>query len=674
MISAADVAAALDGKQIGGGGWSCRCPNTGAHKHGDKNRSFTVTEKDQKLLVNCKAGCSQEEVVEALRNQGLWNGKAGASLYRPPMAAVPAVVYDYIDAKGKKIAEKGRFESSGRKTFSWRLAGADAWTGLGGKPMSAMPLYRSDILSAMPPSGIPVYWVEGEKCVETLLALGELATTTGGGAGQRDFGKGLELLRDHHVILWPDNDDEGRRYMRNVALALEGVASRIELVAPDLPEKADVVDYLAAGLKLEDLIRENALPEPTVADQGDGWIVRVPAPTGTAVFDFQAFRLFRGELQTDCEVWLEDAPGTPKDHHWARLVLASTSGRQNFARELKENLGDQQWLRLLSQAVGIVRTAYVEDDAAEYIDMVDPTADRYLVAPLSLENRPSVLFGDGGTGKSFLALRVAVCAMFRIGWGETFKAPDRRAKVMYVDYEADAGTMRRRLERVLAGADLDLPAGQFLYWHTKGRPFSELAEALRRRVIKDNIDLVIVDSAAGACGGSASDDDLATAFFNALATLECGSLIVAHIPKDQKDTTKPFGSTVWSNRARTTWYCLAETESEDTWLDVGLVHRKINDGKLHREPLGLRIHFQDPEGPIQFFTQEAAGWLDTHRPLPARILDRLEDHFGGMSVPELAESLNMGEPTVRTTLHRMAKRDDVTKSAEGNWRKLTKAS
>ena len=41
--------------------------------HDDRNPSLSVSDKNGKILVHCWAGCSQEEVIGALRDLGLWH-------------------------------------------------------------------------------------------------------------------------------------------------------------------------------------------------------------------------------------------------------------------------------------------------------------------------------------------------------------------------------------------------------------------------------------------------------------------------------------------------------------------------------------------------------------------------------------------------------------------------
>ena len=48
--------------------FSACCP-----AHNDRNPSFSVSDSNGKILVKCFAGCTQEEVVGALRDLGLWH-------------------------------------------------------------------------------------------------------------------------------------------------------------------------------------------------------------------------------------------------------------------------------------------------------------------------------------------------------------------------------------------------------------------------------------------------------------------------------------------------------------------------------------------------------------------------------------------------------------------------
>jgi len=67
MISAQTIAETLNGRHSGKGFIAC-CP-----AHDDKHPSLSISESDSgKVLVKCFAGCSQEAVISALRDRGIW--------------------------------------------------------------------------------------------------------------------------------------------------------------------------------------------------------------------------------------------------------------------------------------------------------------------------------------------------------------------------------------------------------------------------------------------------------------------------------------------------------------------------------------------------------------------------------------------------------------------------
>ncbi len=74
-MTAQDLAENLEGHREGHE-WRCRCPVHGG-------RSLSIREKDGKILVVCRAGCSQGEVVKALQEAGLWGSGTGYEIPPP---------------------------------------------------------------------------------------------------------------------------------------------------------------------------------------------------------------------------------------------------------------------------------------------------------------------------------------------------------------------------------------------------------------------------------------------------------------------------------------------------------------------------------------------------------------------------------------------------------------
>lgn len=69
----------LDKVRKSGSGWVACCP-----AHDDKNPSLSISEGRQGVvLVNCRSGCAQADVIQALRDRGLWGSAPRGDRPRP---------------------------------------------------------------------------------------------------------------------------------------------------------------------------------------------------------------------------------------------------------------------------------------------------------------------------------------------------------------------------------------------------------------------------------------------------------------------------------------------------------------------------------------------------------------------------------------------------------------
>ncbi|MGL3709340.1 DUF7146 domain-containing protein [Leptospirillum ferriphilum] len=91
-LTPSDLASCLEGRKEGRE-WRCRCPVHGG-------RSLSVTENTGQLLVTCRAGCSQDEVIKELRRLELWGGTDSPI---PPPAPEPPNEKEKRIEKAEKI-------------------------------------------------------------------------------------------------------------------------------------------------------------------------------------------------------------------------------------------------------------------------------------------------------------------------------------------------------------------------------------------------------------------------------------------------------------------------------------------------------------------------------------------------------------------------------------------
>lgn len=226
--------------------------------HGGERDSFALNPDTG--LWHCFSGCgdiggdvfdflSRKEGLdfpEALAVLARWSG----TVFQPTAAPLPArhtrriaKTYDYTDEAGRLLFQVVRYEPKG---FAQRRpAEGGTWIySLGGV---RRVLYRLPEVVAAIPVGKTIYICEGEKDADALAALGLAATTAPMGAKKWAAGY-TETLCGAGVVVLPDNDPDGAAHGQLVAQALHGQARRVRVVTlPNLPEKGDVTDWLAAG-------------------------------------------------------------------------------------------------------------------------------------------------------------------------------------------------------------------------------------------------------------------------------------------------------------------------------------------------------------------------------------------------------------------------------------------
>jgi 5S rRNA maturation endonuclease (ribonuclease M5) len=206
--------------------------------HEDKHPSLKVREGDDRLLVHCHAGCSQDDVLAAL---GLsWKDV----VYERSDDDEPEAVYRYEDEGGKPLFEVVRMPG---KRFLQRTPEGE-W----GRNGARRVLYHLPEVRYAIDQEKTVYVVEGERDAESLRKLGKVATTNPGGAGAWRY-EYAEELRGGNVIVIADKDEAGLSHAIGVSRSLEGLARRKMLV--QALEGKDVTEHLGRGHAIEELVR-----------------------------------------------------------------------------------------------------------------------------------------------------------------------------------------------------------------------------------------------------------------------------------------------------------------------------------------------------------------------------------------------------------------------------------
>ena len=225
-MAAECLAHALEARRVGSY-WMAPCP-----AHEDRNPSLSIREVNGKILLHCHAGCSQRDVIEALKARGLWEPTTESRTWAKRIVAV----YDYSDEHGELLYQIVRFEP---KDFRPRYP--DGHGGWVWKKHPHQVLYHlPEVLEAS-----IVFVVEGERDTETLRSHGFCATTNAGGAKAPWLRQFTEALCGREVILIPDDDEPGRRRVLTIARALLGKAAR--LVVLEVEGAKDISEWFSRG-------------------------------------------------------------------------------------------------------------------------------------------------------------------------------------------------------------------------------------------------------------------------------------------------------------------------------------------------------------------------------------------------------------------------------------------
>jgi putative DNA primase/helicase len=271
-------------KAKGPGKWEARCP-----AHEDSKPSLSIGEgTDGRVLVHCFVGCSFGAIVKNLdlektdlfadgkdpkpsrkKPSAGSKGSNGTSTKKPPARSkggngrgyrTPelALAWTLKELGGGKISKLGPWpyeRSSLPTTWSYRIELPD-----GGK--TQRPLHQDAVggwhLGKAVDSGLPllyestlaaadvVYVTEGEPCCDLARGLGLIATTSQGGADAASMSD-WSALAGKHVVLLPDFDEPGEKYVGDIAGILTGLDPKPTVKILRLPVKeqgGDIKEWL----------------------------------------------------------------------------------------------------------------------------------------------------------------------------------------------------------------------------------------------------------------------------------------------------------------------------------------------------------------------------------------------------------------------------------------------
>lgn len=325
----------------------------------------------------------------------------------------------------------------------------------------------------------------------------------------------------------------------------------------------------------------------------------------------------------------------------AEFNISGPRGRVDRAKFLAERTlaPNYDWIGLMEELCQKVLADQCEAPKAIRLAEAPPPkeSERWItVSGIKVPSEhPTVLFGDGGAAKSYLALYFGgLIAQSGIN-------------VALFDWELALNDHRLRYE-LLFGEEMP----RNLWYMRIASPLTKRQDGLCKFVKDNNIGFAIFDSVGFACGATPESAESALSYYAAVRRICSGSLHIAHRTKNGDNTDRyPFGSIFWHNGARMTWFMEgAEEAPESPVLNVAMHNRKGNLGKRVSAPLGFSLVFA--EGHTSVRSSDPARNPDLAGKLP--LWQRMQSVLkrGAFSAEELAEATGATPKAIQTEYNR----------------------
>jgi len=381
-------------------------------------------------------------------------------------------------------------------------------------------------------------------------------------------------------------------------------------------------------------MNQDILSVPHIEDFGMGWKL-----TWDDGVEITMDGLNTGsDLHVEAEIVIRDNHQL-NSHLMGPVRTGITKTFRNIISELEKDAPDRNWSGRLKQATYHVLLKHRQGEPIMKLDEMDaPERPPERISGIAFEGMPTLIFGDGGMGKSTLAVALLTLVQAGKPLGETFGVV--QGNVLVLDYEASWEETWRRSSDVVSAMGLDRSA--MVHYRFCSAPLASEVEHLRAEIKSKNISVVLVDSAGPACGGEPENANATLKYFTALRSLGTTSkpvttITLAHITKGGGGKSGPFGSVYWTNLPRNTFELKKAQKRNENYIDLALHHRKTNIGTL-RDPVGLRMTWNKGIT-LETFNVADHAVLSEDLGYGERVEKILTDDEVGMTSEELAEYL-----------------------------------
>lgn len=312
-------------------------------------------------------------------------------------------------------------------------------------------------------------------------------------------------------------------------------------------------------------------------------------------------------------------------------------------------------------------STYKQGDVLRAWEADEPPPRRFAVAGLVPDGAVTLLYGDGGQGKSYIALALATVACL----GQPFlgRFVEKR-RALYIDAELEHTEFMRRAYKIARGYGYVKPPVGLQYLQIVGSVSDRMMqEHIRAKVAESEAEIVIFDSLSIASyGADANDASDMIGVLKFLEGLGCPVLALDHITKPMQGVNlshyRAFGSVFKGNVARST---IQVIKAEGGALT--LLHKKSNFAALS-DPLHLILDFQEDTVRVEAISagDERLAGIEDNLPAVEQVLRELGKHSDGARPEFLSTELGKSLSTIKNHLSALHKQHKAAPTGDGTWR------
>lgn len=393
--------------------------------------------------------------------------------------------------------------------------------------------------------------------------------------------------------------------------------------------------------------------------------------------NFSTVRL--GGLKAELEVHWNEQPNVKLvKTGWLKFGESISPWARDLAKVAPPSeLTEREWHGIIQQASYRAQRWWSMGEPFEHLGENDVEPVRYLMYPLLTSSGATVIAAPGGSGKSFLALSVALT----VATGSTRflgLRPNTAGPVLYLDWEDERATQDERVAALCHAAGAEIPTERLIYSRVRA-PLSQAADAISRKIMElpNRPLLVIVDSIGKARGGDVNSSQLTNELFAAIDKLRTPALCIDHKSKEMIENNKAgaIGSIYTWNSARAVWDLEKQQMIGRDAMSVKLSQSKNNRGRLQK-PLAWRMAFEMKDAGTQHeqlvgvnYEKIAATNVTPLSPTQQSAAEKVEsvlsqsDH--ALTVRQIADTTELSVQAVRNALQ--TDKDLFVRVGENTW-------